>query len=99
MSAEDDFSLKLANSSGLTDADWAEINRLKRAFLKGGVRGLSTAMTELEKSDPGRALAVWAAFFPHEVREIVLDDMAARGLTEEDLVDLIRKHESPARTQ
>ncbi len=33
--AEDD-PFEVANSSGLTDADWAEINKLRRAYDDGG---------------------------------------------------------------
>jgi hypothetical protein len=42
---------------------------------------------------------VMAAFFPDMIREVIKDSMAERGMTEDDLRELIRKLESPARTQ
>jgi hypothetical protein len=39
------------------------------------------------------------AFFPDMMREAIRDEMAEAGMTEEDLRELIRKLESPARDQ
>jgi pyruvate/2-oxoglutarate dehydrogenase complex dihydrolipoamide dehydrogenase (E3) component len=94
--ADDPF--EVIESSGLTDADWAEINKLQRAYRDGGKKGLSKAMAELAK-DPIRFATVVGAFFPEMIREAIKDAMAEAGMTEEDLREMIRKLESPARNQ
>ena len=39
--------LEVLDTSGLTDADWAEINRLKSLYETGGRIALSKALAEL----------------------------------------------------
>jgi hypothetical protein len=95
--ADDDESFKVVDSSGLTDADWAEISKLKRAHESGGRRALSEALEKLRKADPTRYVMVMAAFIPDAVRETIKDDMAERGITEEDVQELVSKHEGSAR--
>jgi hypothetical protein len=90
--------LGIADTTGLTDADWAEINKLKRAYDEGGAKALSKAFNELCK-DPVRATRVTGAFFPEKIREAIKDVMAQRGMTIEDFRELARKLESPAREQ
>jgi hypothetical protein len=48
---------------GLTDADWAEINKLKVAYSQGGKRAFDRALRRLEKDHPIRYAAVVRAFF------------------------------------
>lgn len=52
----------MVDSSGLTDANWADINRLKRTYEEGGQQALSKAMADLS-GDPIRYMAVIGAFF------------------------------------
>src|SRR4051812_29227590 len=59
-------SLEVVDSSGLTDANWADINRFKRTYEEGGQAALSKAMAELSE-DPIRYMAVIGAFFPDMV--------------------------------
>jgi hypothetical protein len=91
------FDFEIVDSSHLTDADWAEINKLKKACETGG-KALSAAIEQLA-TDPIRYMNVMAAFFPDMIREAIKDSMAESGMTEDDLRELIRKLESPARTQ
>jgi hypothetical protein len=56
-------------------------------------------MADLAKDDPIRHMTVVAAFWPDMAREMIRDEMAANGMDEQDLRDLIRKLESPARDQ
>jgi hypothetical protein len=60
MTRKPDHSLEVVDSSHLTDADWAEINKLKRAYETGGMKALSKAMDELAAGDPIIALHVLA---------------------------------------
>ena len=45
------FDLEVVDASGLTAADWAEINRLKKLCETGGRNALSKALAELGESD------------------------------------------------
>jgi len=44
-----DEPFEVADSTGLTDADWAEINKLKRAYRDGGKKALNKAMGSLPR--------------------------------------------------
>lgn len=96
MKKDDPF--EVVDTSGLRDADWSEINKLKQAFKDGGKRDLSKAMSKLA-NDPIRYVRVIGAFFPDMIREAIRDTVAEAGLTEEDLREIVRKGESPARDQ
>ena len=89
--------LRVVDTSGLKDADWVEINRLKSLYETGGRNALSKALAELGESDPVRSIRVLSAFFPETVREALTDSMAEQGLMAEDLRELIRKHEASTR--
>jgi len=89
--------LEVVDPSGLTDADWAQINRLKSLYETGGRNALSKALAELGESDPVRSIHVLRAFFPETVREALSDSMAEQGITAEDLRELIRRHEASTR--
>ena len=90
--------LGIADTSGLTDADWPEINKLKRAYDEGGDEAMSRALEELQK-DPVRAIRVLGAFFPERVREALKDAAAELGITEDDIRDLARKFDPPPTKQ
>jgi hypothetical protein len=79
----------VVDPEGLTDADWAEINKLKRAYESGGTKALSKAMDELA-SDEIRYMTVMAAFYPDRVGEAIKDQMAEMGMTMEDLKELLK---------
>ncbi len=91
--------MEVEDTSFLSDADWAELNKLKRAHQKGGKRALSKAVDKLTENDRGSYVRIMAAFFPSMVRNAVKDAMAQYGVTEEELRELIRKCESPAGKQ
>jgi hypothetical protein len=46
--------LAIQDTTGLTDADWAEINKLRNAHKKGGAKAVGRAMQQLA----GRAMSV-----------------------------------------
>jgi SOS response regulatory protein OraA/RecX len=79
--------LGIADTSLLTDSDWAEINKLKRAHDEGGSRALSKALEELKK-DPVRIFRIMTAFYPEKMREAAKDVIAELGMTEEDFREL-----------
>jgi hypothetical protein len=71
----------VADSSGLTDADWVNINGLRRAYKTNGKEALSAALGKLAKEDPIRYVRVIGAFFPETMREAIRDEMTERGMT------------------
>jgi hypothetical protein len=94
--------LEIVDTSSLTDADWAEIHKLQRAY-QHGEKAFSKTLYELGEADPIRLMTVMSAFWPEVVRETMKDQMAAEGVTVDDLKRLIRelerKLESPYREQ
>ena len=90
--------LCIADPSSLTDVDWTEINRFKRAYEVGGRRAFNKALKKLD-DNPVLGIRVIGAFYPEMVREAIKDAMAQSGITREDLCEMKRKLESPAREQ
>jgi hypothetical protein len=76
------------DTSGLTDADWAEINKLRRAWETEGTKALTKEVLEL---DPIRCFRIMAAFFPVSVYNTIKDVLAEKGITEDDLKEIVRK--------
>ena len=84
--------LNIVDDSGLTDADWAAVNRVNRACELGGATAF---WEELEKlDDVPLQLRVLGAFFPELVREVIDEEMTEHGLTADDW-EAERKAESP----
>jgi hypothetical protein len=86
--------LELIDESGLTESDWAEIEKLKRAYESGGEKGLAKAVDKLEAKDIIQFITVVGAFYPDRVKEIIKDEMAEGRLASDDLRKLLRKLES-----
>jgi hypothetical protein len=86
---------EVVDSTDLTDADWAEINKLKKAYDAGGATALSAALDALRERDPIQTVRVLGAFFPDLVRETAKDTLAEQGITKEDLLELIQKFQNP----
>jgi hypothetical protein len=91
--------LEVQDRAGLTDAEWSEIGKMQRAYTEGGTKALNAALQELHDRDVFQYAAVCGAFWPNEMREAVRDGMAEAGMDADDLRELIRKLESPAREQ
>ena len=91
--------LEVVDTTDLTDADWAEINNLKKTYSAGGVKAWSAALEALVARDPIRAGRALGAFFPDHVRETFKDGLADRGITEEDLRELIQELKNPKRSR
>ena len=82
--------LAIQDTTGLTDADWAEINKLRKTYKRGGRKAVGLALEKLAKA-PIRYAAVIGALYPDMMREMIRDQMAEAGITEEDLRELIQK--------
>jgi hypothetical protein len=85
--------LEVVDSSGLTDGDWAKINRLRHLHESGDSKALSKAFAELAEADPISFVHIMGAFFPDMVREMIRDGLAEVGMTEDDVRELIQKLE------
>ena len=87
--------LGIVDTSWLTDADWAVINRLRRIHETEGQKAVREALRALE---PESYLRVAAAFFPDKVREAIKDEMEEKGITEQYLREMAKKlHPSPTK--
>src|SRR4030095_8976332 len=75
----------IVDNEGLSDADWAEANRLLRAYDAGGSAAFWRALDELGNADPIR----WCS--PDVVRKVIRDEIAEQGMTEEDVRELYKK--------
>jgi hypothetical protein len=73
-----DEPFKVADSRGLTDVDWAELNKLKNAYGQGS-RAYAKACRRL-LADPCRAERIFRAIEPAGMREALKDELAERGL-------------------
>jgi hypothetical protein len=94
-----DLAWEVVDSSGLLDADWAEINRFRETLLNSGPDALAIAFDELSERDVSQSARILMALFPSVIREITRDVLANNGITEQDLHDAIRNLESPVRDQ
>ena len=90
--------LEIADPSSLTDADWASLNALRRAYERKGSNDFSAELKKLAH-DPLRYVRVVGAIFPDMIRESIRDVLADKGITPDDLREIIRKREKPTRLQ
>jgi len=85
--------LEVADPSGLTDADWRGINQVKRAYERGGWDAFWSELETLGY-DVVLQIKVAAAFFPNEIRSAIKDILTERGITLEELRELLKKTEA-----
>jgi hypothetical protein len=90
--------LEIADPSSLTDADWASLNALRRAYERKGSHDFSAELKKLAR-DPLRYVRIVGAIFPDMIRESIRDVLADKGITPDDLREIIRKREKPTRLQ
>ena len=82
--------LEVVNSSGLTDADWIGINKVRRAYERGGWDGFWSEFETLG-DDLILQITVAGAFFPDAIREAIEDELAESGLALEDLREFVKR--------
>ena len=81
------------DTSRFTDADWAALAKLRDAHERGGAEAVETAMKEIEEADLVTYVRIIGAYFPDQLREVLRAAMFDRGLTAEELRELIQKSE------
>lgn len=84
--------LEVVDTSGPTDAYWSAINKIKRAYELGGEDGFWAEVDAL--GNIALQIRAVGAFFPEAIREGIKDEMAVRGITREDLREMLRRLES-----
>ena len=84
--------LEVVNSSGLTHADWIGINKVRRAYERGGWDAFWSELETLG-DDFLLKITVVGAFFPDAIREAIEDELAESGLALEDLREFLKKNE------
>ena len=87
--------LEVVNPSGLTDADWIGINKVRRAYERGGWDAFWSELETLG-DDFILKITVVGAFFPDAIREAIEDELAESGLALEDLREFLKKNEALA---
>jgi hypothetical protein len=90
--------LDVADPSSLTDADWASLNALRRAYERNGSHDFAEELKKLA-SDPLQYIRVVGAVFPNMIRESIRDVLADKGITHDDLKEIVRKRGKPTRLQ
>lgn len=76
----------IVDTTNLTDADWAEIDK-----------GFSKALDELADRDPVQFLDIVTAYFPHAVLEVIKDEHCSkwnsltRSSTKSTLQTIVRR--------
>jgi hypothetical protein len=87
--------LGIEDTSHLTDADWAEISKLRRAFRSDGIKALRREMRMLLNENPVRYYTIMHAFFPRKISEMIKDVAAELEVTEEEAIEMAEKMNSP----
>ena len=84
--------LEVINPSGLTDADWIEIHKVRRAYERGGWDAFWSEF-ETFGDDFILQITVLGAFFPDVIRNAIKEELAESGVTLKDLRKLLKKSE------
>jgi hypothetical protein len=72
--------LEIADSSGLSDADWAEISKLRMTHERADTPALEKALRDLCKRDAIRYIRIMHAILPGQLTRTVRDDVAAQTM-------------------
>lgn len=90
---------EVVDPSNLSDADWAELNRLQEIHTNSGPEVSGVAFDELTERNPLQSIRILLALSPTGTMEAFKDVLASKGMTHQDLIEAIRNMESPARDQ
>ena len=77
--------------SWLTDLDWLEVNKLRRAYEDGGEGALDKALQDLFQNDALQFFRISCAYDPDEMPQRIKDTIENAGYTFQDLIDLAKK--------
>ena len=83
--------LEVVDTRGLTDADWAAIDKVIRAYRAGGMEGFWDELETFGDDNLILQITIVGAFFPDVIREAIKDEMAEQSITVEDLRNLVKR--------
>ena len=83
--------LEVVDTTGLTDAHWDSIDRVKHAYEARGMDGFWNTLEMLGDGDLVFQITIASAFFPAQIREALKDVMIEYHLTTEDLREILEK--------
>ena len=73
-----------SHSSGLTEADWIGINKVRGAYERGGWDAFWSELEALD-DDVMLQITIIGAFFPDVIRTAIKEELAARSVRLKDL--------------
>lgn len=82
--------LEVVNPSGLTEVDWIAVNKVRRAYERGGWDAFWSEF-ETFGDDLMLQIMVLKALFPDVMRKAIKDELAGAGFTLEELPALLKK--------
>ena len=82
--------LEIVNSSGLTEADWIGINKVRGAYERGGWDAFWSELETLD-DDVMLQITIIGAFFPDVIRTAIKEELAARSVRLKDLRELVKR--------
>ena len=88
--------LGIEDTSHLTDADWATINKLVRTLRSDGIKALEKETRALRDENPVRFYTIMHAFSPRKTLEIIRDVAADLGVTEQEAKEMAQRMNSPS---
>ena len=85
---------EVVNPSGLTEADWIAVNKVRRAYERGGWDAFWSEF-ETFGEDLILQIMVLRALFPNVMRRAIDDELAEAGFTLEEVPKLLKRNEAP----
>jgi len=82
--------LEVVNPSGLTEADWIAVNKVRRAYERGGWDAFWSEF-ETFGDDLMLQIMVLRTLFPDVMRQAIKDELAEAGFTLGELPGLLKK--------
>ena len=82
--------LEVVNPSGLTEVDWSAVNKVRRAYERGGWDAFWSEF-ETFGDDLMLQIMVLRTLFPDVMRQAIKDELAEAGFTLGELPGLLKK--------
>jgi hypothetical protein len=83
--------LEVVDTHGLTDAVWAAINNVIRAYSAGGMDAFFDELEKLGDNNVALQIKVVGAIFPAVIREAIKEEIGEHGFTLEDLPKFVTR--------
>jgi hypothetical protein len=77
--------------SWLTDLDWLEVNKLRRAYEDGGEKALNKALRDLFEKDMPQFVRISFAYGAEDLEGRIKDAIEDAGYTFQEFIELAKK--------